>query len=146
VLGIAESAKGEDEFGYRGEFISLIGRLQAVARANIAQATRSADAEAREPLVAAATPPKAMSRHQITFDDYPPVARRLGEQGTVKVKYLVEADGSVGDCDVMTSSGSQRLDDAACVMVKRWVFRPAMVTDGTPVAMWLDADIAFQLN
>jgi protein TonB len=58
-----------------------------------------------------------MSRHQITFDDYPPVARRLGEQGTVKVKYLVEADGSVGDCDVMTSSGSQRLDDAACVMV-----------------------------
>ena len=146
VLAIAENAKGDDQFGYRGEFIGLIRRLQGIARATIAEATHGADPGAREPTVIAANPPKAMGRHQIAFDDYPSTSRRLGEQGMVKVKYLVEADGSVGDCAVMTSSGSQRLDDAACVLVKRWMFKPATVTDGTSVAMWLDADIAFELR
>ena len=146
VLALAEAAKGDDEFGYRSEFISLIGRMQAVARANIAETTRSADASAHEPVYTAPNPPKPMNPHQVTFADYPPISVRLGEQGTVKVKYLVEADGSVGECEVTASSGSVHLDDAACGMVKRWVFKPATVLDGTPVAMWLDANIAFQLR
>src|SRR5262249_13718555 len=79
------------------------------------------------------TPPEATTNHAVTAADYPPISIRLTEQGTVGIKYVVGADGNVNDCNVTTSSGHPRLDDAACVMVKkRWKFKPA-TQDGKPV-------------
>jgi protein TonB len=83
----------------------------------------------------------------VTADDYPAVSIRLQEQGTVQVRYFVNTSGDVGDCQVTSSSGMARLDDAACRMVKaRWKFRPAVVNDGTPIPVWLDGQITFQLQ
>ena len=90
--------------------------------------------------------PIAITSHAVTADDYPPVSIRLQEQGLVKIKYLVRADGTVGDCAVITSSGRTRLDDAACTMVKRrWRFTPAS-EKGKPVAEYLLADVTFKLQ
>lgn len=87
-----------------------------------------------------------MTSHAITAGDYPQTSLRLQEQGKVLIEYLVKDDGSVGDCNVTTSSGKSRLDDAACAMVKRhWKFKPAM-QDGKPVAVFLAAEVIFQLN
>lgn len=70
----------------------------------------------------------------------------MQEQGKVLVKYLVEEDGSVGNCDVITSSGKSLLDDAACALVRRhWKFKPAML-DGKPVAEYLTAEVTFELK
>jgi TonB family protein len=92
------------------------------------------------------TLPVPMTSHAITAGDYPLASLRLQEQGKVLIKYLVKEDGSVGDCNVTTSSGKSRLDDAACAMVKRhWKFKPAM-QDGKPVATLLTAEVLFQLN
>jgi periplasmic protein TonB len=92
------------------------------------------------------TPPAAITSHAVTADDYPPVSIRLQEQGLVKIKYLVKADGMVGDCAVTGTSGKSRLDDAACTMVKkRWRFKPA-TQGGKPVAEYLLTDVIFKLQ
>ncbi len=91
------------------------------------------------------TPPIPITSHAVTSDDYPDMSIRLSEQGVVKIKYLVEADGTVGECAVITSSGSSRLDGAACTMVKRrWRFTPA-TRRGKPVAGYLLAEVSFEL-
>jgi protein TonB len=92
------------------------------------------------------SPPVATTSHAVTAEDYPAVSIRLVEQGVVKIKYLVQADGSVGDCQVAETSGHTRLDDAACTMVKkRWKFKPA-TQDGKAVATYQLADVRFQLR
>lgn len=78
--------------------------------------------------------------------DYPADSVKMGEQGQVRLKYLVKQDGNVGDCIVTLSSGLKRLDDAACAMVtNRWKFKPA-TQNGKPVAEYLTAEVVFQLK
>ena len=85
--------------------------------------------------------------HQVTADDYPPISIRLQEQGTVAIRFTINADGSVTECQVATTSGKPRLDDAACTMVKRrWKYKPA-TQDGKPVAQaGTSANVVFQLK
>ena len=66
---------------------------------------------------------------------YPSSARRMGEQGRVKLDVHVGVDGAVIDVQVRESSGSAALDRSATEAVRKWRFRPAMV-DGQPVAEW----------
>jgi periplasmic protein TonB len=118
---------------------------------NLSEAPPAATTMTRPPLPAAMAheppeiPPIPITSHAVTSDDYPPVSIRLAEQGLVTIKYLVEADGTVGECAVIASSGSSRLDDAACTMVKRrWRFTPA-TQKGKPVAEYLLAEVSFTL-
>lgn len=91
-------------------------------------------------------PPVAITSHAVTAADYPMASIHLKEQGKVLIKYLVTQDGSVGDCNVTTSSGKSLLDEAACAIVKRhWKFKPAMQA-GKPVSEFLTAEVIFQLN
>ena len=101
---------------------------------------------AAAPTYTTANAPIPITHHAVSADDYPPVSIRMQEQGTVKVKYLVLKDGTVGDCQVELSSSFSRLDDAACVLAKSWLFKPATVMGGNPVEYWLDASIVFQLK
>lgn len=65
--------------------------------------------------------------------DYPPSALRAGEQGTVRYTLEIGADGRVHGCRVTQSSGSARLDSAACrIMTERGRFTPAIDSNGNP--------------
>lgn len=66
---------------------------------------------------------------------YPGMARRLGDQGEVRLDVHVGADGRVTEVRLKQSSGSTLLDRTAIDTVKKWRFRPATV-DGRPVAEW----------
>lgn len=66
---------------------------------------------------------------------YPGAARRMGDEGEVRLDVHVGADGSVLDVRLRQSSGSPLLDRTAIETVKRWRFDPATV-DGRPVAAW----------
>lgn len=57
--------------------------------------------------------------------NYPPLSRKMGEEGKVILRVLVSAQGSADSVEVKTTSGSQRLDDAAVNTVKQWKFIPA---------------------
>ena len=77
---------------------------------------------------------------------YPPVSRRLGEQGRVVVNVYVLADGRVGDVRLLKSSGYERLDAAALEHVRRgWHFDPAR-RDGEAVATWGAFGVTFEIT
>lgn len=76
---------------------------------------------------------------------YPPLARRMGEQGKVVLGVLVSAGGDPAKVEVRTSSGSEVLDEAALDAVKHWRFVPAR-KGGQPVEAWVLVPITFTLQ
>lgn len=65
--------------------------------------------------------------------EYPERARERGDEGRVVLVAEILADGSVGEVEVMTSSGVAALDEAAVECVRRrWRFDPAR-EDGVAV-------------
>jgi protein TonB len=76
---------------------------------------------------------------------YPPVARRLGEQGRVVLRVLVNAGGTADEVLLRSSSGHARLDDAARETVRAWKFVPARRGD-QPVSAWVLIPISFRLE
>jgi protein TonB len=76
---------------------------------------------------------------------YPPLSRRVGEQGKVMLRVLVNAKGNADTVELRSSSGSSRLDDAAVESVKHWRFVPARQGD-QPVPAWVLVPITFSLK
>ena len=62
---------------------------------------------------------------------YPPLSRRLGEEGKVMLRVRVASDGQTLTVDIEKSSNFPRLDDAARQAVSRWRFVPARRGDET---------------
>lgn len=109
---------------------------------------------------AAAAPPVAMSPAAIppapasavgvagthTVPPYPPVARRLSQEGTVRLRIALDDRGAISTVTIAKSSGHETLDTAALQWVKsHWRYRPA-TRDGQPVASSTVADIVFDLR
>jgi periplasmic protein TonB len=78
--------------------------------------------------------------------EYPSAAARLGEEGATSLKLLISTDGRVADALVVTSSGSNRLDEVAIKHAKRnWAFSPCM-EGGKAVACWHQTKLVWQLK
>lgn len=76
---------------------------------------------------------------------YPPASRRAGEEGTVRIKALVDERGRPTQVQVAKSSGFPKLDEAAMTAVRKWKFVAA--TDGTrPVTAWTQVAVTFRLT
>lgn len=74
------------------------------------------------------------NRSKITPDDYPEASLRAEEEGTVRVRYDVSADGRASNCQIVQSSGHSRLDSRTCELIeRRFRFKPA-TRAGAPVA------------
>ncbi len=76
---------------------------------------------------------------------YPPLSRRMGEEGKVILRVSVNAQGTADNVEIKTSSGSQRLDDSAQKTVRNWKFIPAKRGD-TAVQSWVLVPIIFKLE
>lgn len=73
-----------------------------------------------------------------SIDDYPIEAIRAEEEGTTQVRLSITAEGRVGDCQVIWSSGSAALDKATCAVLRqRARFMPALDAQGHPTADYL---------
>jgi protein TonB len=77
--------------------------------------------------------------------EYPSISKRIGEEGRVVLRVLVNEKGRTESVEVQTSSGSSRLDEAAKQALKRAQFKPH-TEDGKAVAMHAIVPITFQLN
>lgn len=94
----------------------------------------------------AITPPQADADHlNNPRPAYPPLSRRLREEGTVILDVLILADGRVGDVRLKKSSGFKRLDDTAIRAVKRWRYQPARRGDET-IDHWYPQPVEFSLH
>jgi len=71
-----------------------------------------------------------------------PQLRVEAAQGRVVLRMLVRSDGSVAQVNVVESSGSQVLDEAAVNAAVKWRFAPAS-RDGQPVESWAVIPIRF---
>lgn len=67
-----------------------------------------------------------------TAPTYPPLARRMGEEGEVVLRVELSEDGQIASARVATSSGFRRLDEAALAAIKSWRCNAAE-RDGQPV-------------
>ncbi|MEJ6011236.1 TonB family protein [Novosphingobium aquae] len=92
-----------------------------------------------EPTRAAFTPtppkPKGRPGEWVSRNDYPAQDLREGNEGTVRFRLGVSADGKVTSCTVTGSSGFPRLDAAACAKLsQRGRFDPGTDENGAKTA------------
>lgn len=76
---------------------------------------------------------------------YPPLSRRMGEEGKVILRVMVNPQGTADSVEIKASSGSLRLDDAALRTVKNWKFIPAKRGDSA-IQSWVLVPIIFKLE
>jgi TonB family protein len=77
--------------------------------------------------------------------NYPRLLRDAGVGGTVRVYFLIAADGAVAEVRVDQSSGHPALDQAALAVAGVYRFRPALNGD-EPVPVWVSFPITFQVR
>lgn len=133
----------------------------AVPVVNTANIQVSSTPPVTQPIAAAAenTPPVQAPVHQVATPklvtgveyiqppqaDYPPLSRRMGEEGKVTLRVLVNEKGRAEKVEIQKSSGSNRLDEAARIAILRALFKPH-IEDGRPLMMLATATISFSLN
>ncbi|MSN97082.1 energy transducer TonB [Campylobacter sp. FMV-PI01] len=61
----------------------------------------------------------AILAHIKAHKNYPKIAKRLRQQGTVHVEFLLKSDGTTSGIKIVKSSGFQSLDEAALNTVKK---------------------------
>lgn len=98
--------------------------------------------------------PAAEPQSQARFDadylknpapSYPPLSRRMREEGKVILRVLVSPSGTAESVEIKTSSGVTRLDESAMRTVREWKFIPAKRGD-TAVQSWVLVPINFKLE
>lgn len=81
-----------------------------------------------------ATPPEPMPFSRMIDDDYPAAALKRSEEGRTRFRLDVNERGRPENCQVVESSGSADLDQAACKLFLRNArFKPARDDAGKPV-------------
>lgn len=77
--------------------------------------------------------------------EYPPIARRMGEEGKAILRVLVNEKGRPERVEVQKTSGSARLDEAARQAILRALFKP-FTEGGKAVPAYAIVPIRFQLD
>lgn len=130
---------------------TLAAQTQAPSPAAEVPVVKEAPPPPPAPAPAPAAPP-AVSQPRFDADylsnpapAYPPLSRRLGEEGKVVLRVFVQPDGRPNQIEVKAGSGSPRLDQAAQDAVWRWKFVPARRGDEA-VGAWVLVPIVFNLK
>ena len=111
----------------------------------IQQVTHTVAPPAPPPPAPKAKPTPQIDRSHLADPDshYPPISKRLGEEGVVIVQVCVAPDGHVVDAKVGKSSGFSRLDNAA-IEYSKSSLRYTPFTFDEPV--WTEYQVRFQLR
>jgi len=74
------------------------------------------------------------------------MSKRAGEQGTTQMQVAISTAGVITDCNVIGTSGSQRLDAAACSYVQtHWRWQPPL-KDGRPASTTTKISVIWNLE
>jgi protein TonB len=105
-----------------------------------------------EPVAVQPAPPAPIIPPQFNADylnnpapQYPPVSKRLGEEGRVMLRVFVDERGLPVRVEIRSSSGHERLDNSALEAVKNWKFVPARRGDQA-VSAWVIVPISFSFR
>ena len=99
-----------------------------------------------EPAVVETTPPSFDAAYlNNPKPDYPPAAKRMGMEGVVLLRVMVNPAGVPEKVSVLNSSGSRLLDEAAVNTVYQWTFVPAR-QGNKPVSGSVNVPIRFVMD
>ena len=87
-------------------------------------------------------PPRAVVR---TVPPYPYRARQRQVNGTVRVKLLVNADGSISNVEILEASPEGYFEETVLRTVPSWHFEPGHIA-GEAVASWVVTTVRFDLE
>jgi protein TonB len=127
---------------------------QQVSVVSITQEPPAASAPATPTVTAAVNAPAPAQLRTISSGveyvhaprpDYPPMSRRMGEEGRVVLRVLVNERGQPEQVEIIKSSGSGRLDEAARQAALRALFKPH-IEEGRPIPVYAMVPIAFRLS
>lgn len=118
-----------------------VAPMAAAPAAPAVTAAPSAPAPRSEPVRTAAV----VNSAQCEKPEYPSASRRMEEEGTVHLRFLVGVDGKVIQAEIEKSSGYKRLDEAARAGLARCQFRPATL-DGKPEQSWASMRYTWRLE
>lgn len=82
---------------------------------------------------------------QLPNPKYPPEALQNGEEGTVKLAVIVDADAVVRDVIIIKSSGSETLDKASINSARKVLYEPKRI-NGEPVTTRFTTSFTFKLE
>lgn len=86
--------------------------------------------------------PVTISRSQ---PRYPVLARRRNIEGWVKIRFLVDKNGSVRALSIVDSEPRGVFDQSVLDTVPKWLFKPGIVK-GRPVNTWVATTVKFRLR
>lgn len=116
----------------------------ASTKASQATSTAAAPSVAITPTQAQPKTISSVEYLQPPQPEYPSMSRRMGEQGKVMLRILVNESGRAERIDVQRSSGFPRLDEAARIAAARALFKP-YVEDGKATPVYVVVPIDFSL-
>ena len=76
---------------------------------------------------------------------YPPESLQKGEEGTVKLAIIVDADAVVKDVIIIQSSGSETLDETSKNAARKVLYEPKKI-NGEPVTTRFTTSFTFKLE
>jgi TonB family protein len=88
------------------------------------------------------TSPRPKEFAQPVYDE---VARRMHQQGEVRVSVLIDENGKVVEVELVKSIPNSRLNNSTLQAAKNWVYEPA-TKSGVPVSVWKTERILFSLD
>lgn len=112
---------------------------------------KSANATAVASVATAPAPPKLESPSSDADylhnpkPPYPPLSKRMNEQGKVVIRTLIGVDGTAQEATIHQSSGYDRLDQAALATARKWRYVPGKRA-GVAEAMWFNVPFNFVLE
>ena len=122
------------------------------ASTTVATAHTATSNQASAPTAQAAPAPAALVLPSSDADylnnprpPYPPMSKRLREQGKVVVRTLIGVDGTAQQAEIKQSSGFDRLDQAALATALRWRYVPGKRA-GVAETMWFNLPFTFVLE
>ncbi|MDQ9168884.1 energy transducer TonB [Oxalobacteraceae bacterium R-40] len=124
---------------------SAPAEAEATPQPAAVSAPSTAVAHAAPPAIAVPKTISGVEYIQAPRPEYPPLSKRMGEEGKVLLRVLINEKGRPEKIELQRSSGFDRLDEAARQSALRAVFKPHM-EDGRPVAVYTTIPIDFQLN
>jgi TonB family protein len=79
-------------------------------------------------------------------DDYPALALRQHIEGDVKVRFVIDKDGHVRQCNLITSSGSPLLDATTCgILITNARYWPARNSTGNAIMQIETQNVKWQI-
>ncbi len=134
--------------------LAIVDHTPAPEARQVAAAPPTPQAAVAAPVQAAESPP-APPRVELPSSNadylqnprpvYPPLSKRMGEQGQVVYSVLIGTDGLPVSARLVKSSGFDRLDDASLSAVMRWRYTPGK-RNGVPTAMSFNVPINWVLE